>query len=245
LDPLVEIVDAIGSRPGECGTLGSGRGERVERWRNQRGAGSTCIGAGGDELVMGAMWQQPRGTRERPADRGLTAAAIAEVSHEIATGAKCMPAPERDERAGCGMPRPRNRADVVIAPPSVGALSTGVAAIQLGTSRTARAMRRAVAHGAPPWLDDVVGEVGQRSRGQALAHGSILNEGCHAQGRLSQARKRHDRFSDHMGDARQRHDRSCDQRAPAGAFSRISRNVSGELFASTPTSRIVSRRCHN
>src|SRR5215204_5814667 len=93
------------------------RCERVERWCNQLDAGSTGIGAGGYELMVGAIRQQPRWASEPAAHGRLPAPPIAEVGHEIAAGSKRMPTAAGHKRAGGGVPRPRHRASVVIAPP--------------------------------------------------------------------------------------------------------------------------------
>ena len=55
LDPVVAIEEASRPPPEEFRGLDGGRGERVERRRDQFGAGATGVGAGGDELVIGAM----------------------------------------------------------------------------------------------------------------------------------------------------------------------------------------------
>jgi len=180
LHPVGAIEEASRPLPEGCCGLDGGRSERVKRWRDQRDAASTCVGGDGDELVVGAIRQQARGTCECAAHCGLAPAAIAELSHEIATGSQGVPASEWHERAGRRVTGTGDGAGLVIAAPAVGALATGVAAVQLGTPGPARAMRRTVADRTPPGLDDVVREVGHRWRGLALAHRSILNEGCHA-----------------------------------------------------------------
>jgi hypothetical protein len=185
----VRRIEAVDPRMGigspvarHCG-LDLRRCERVERWRNQLDAGSTGTRAGGYELMVGAIRQQPRRASERAAHGRLPAPSIAEVGHEIPPGSKGMPTAARHERARRGVPRPRHRASVVVAPPAIRALPTRVAAIQLRTTRTARAMRGAVTNRAPPGLDDVGGKVRQKWSGVALAHRSILNEGCHVPNR--------------------------------------------------------------
>ena len=233
MHPVGAIEEASRPPPEGCRGLDGGRSERVERWRDQRDAASTCVGSDGDELVVGAIRQQARGTRECAADCGLAAAAIAELSHEIATGSQGVPASEWHERAGRRVTGTGDGAGLVIAAPAVGALATGVAAIKLGTPRPAGAVRGPVAHRTPPGLDDVVWEVGHRCWGLALAHGSILNEGCHARHRLYGTAPR-------GGDSPRAHRPGATTLSPLESSQR-----NPWPLATTSTSRIVSLRCHN
>ena len=182
LDPCDAIVDRPVWVTRWSGLIGGG--ERVERRHDQLDAGSAGIGTHGDELVVGGVLQQTGGTREGTTHCRSSVPAIAEIGHEVTTAAKCMPASEGHDRTRSGMARPRDGAGGTVTPPAIGALAACVAAVQLGTSRTPCAMGGAVAYGAPPGLDDVLGKVGERWLGRVEAHAWSVNEGCDVQRRV-------------------------------------------------------------
>jgi hypothetical protein len=173
-DPCDAIVDTPARVTSWFGLIGGS--ERVERRHDQLDASSAGIGTYGDELVVGGVLHQTGGAREGTTHCRSSVPAIAQVGHEVTPAAKCMPASEGHERTRSGMARPRNRAGGTVTPPAIGALAASVAAVQLGTSRTPRAMGGAVAYGTPPGLDDVLGKIGERWRGRVEAHMGSVNE---------------------------------------------------------------------
>ena len=214
-DPCDAIVDRTAWVTRWSGLIGGS--ERVERRHDQLDAGSAGIGTHGDELVVRAVLQQTGGSRESTTHGRSSAPAIAESGHEVTPAAQCMPASEGHECTRSGMAWSRNRAGVVVTPPAIGALTACVAAVQLGTSRTPRAMGGAVAYGTPPGLDDVLGKVGERWPGLVEAHVCSVNEGCDGQRRIlarwSSATRRSGlslrrRTRDHLLPVRRHHARS-------------------------------------
>src|SRR5688572_23629732 len=202
LDPCDAIVDTPAWVTSRIGLIGGS--ERVERRHDQLDAGSAGIGTDGDELVVGGVLQQTSGTREGTTHCRSPVAAIAQVGHEVTPAAKCMPPTEGHDRTRSGMARPRNRAGGTVTPPAIGALAACVAAVQLGTAGTPRAMGGAVAYGTPPGLDDILGKVGERWLRRVEAHAWSVNEGCDVHRRDLADRRERRRWALPVGRTRDR-----------------------------------------
>ena len=154
------------------------RRERIERRCDERGAASACVGAHRDELVVRALREEASGTGEGAADRGEPIPGIAQAAHVVAVGPECVPAPEGHEGPGGRMTRPGDQSSVMIAPPAVRPLPAGVAAVQLWAAWATCSVCRTVAHRTEPRLDDVLGEVSDRSILLVGAHERSVDEGC-------------------------------------------------------------------
>ena len=175
-DPRDPVVDELGPVARRC--WDGGGSERIERGQDQVRAALTGARTQRNELMMRALLHQSGGAGEGATHRWLAIATIAETGNEVATGAQGMPATKRDERARSRVTRPGDDAGVVVTPPAVGALTASVAAVQLRTARTARAVRGTIAHRAPPRLHNVVGEIGERTDGFNDVHEWSVIGGC-------------------------------------------------------------------
>src|SRR4051794_23399835 len=89
-----------------------------------------------------------------------------------------MPATSWHHGARRWMARARHDASMVVAAPAIRPLPAGVAAVQLRTARATSAMGGCVAHWAPPRLDDVLAEIGERSGWFDDVHELSLTKGC-------------------------------------------------------------------
>ena len=128
--------------------------------------------------MVRASGQLARGLAEHAADRRSSLASIRVTRHEIALASPSVPAVVGQEDALDRLGGRGQRAGVVVAAPTVRALPTCVAAVELGTSRAAGAVRRSTADGTPPRLDDIVRKVGERAVN--AWHGKSMPKGCHS-----------------------------------------------------------------
>ena len=152
--------------------------EWVERRGDERRARPAGVGADRDELVMGPLFHEAGRSREGAADRREPVSEITLAPDEVALGPQRVPTSERHQCAGGRMAGSGDEACVMIATPPVGALAARVAAVQLGASGPSRSMRGRIAHWTEPRLDDVSGEVSDRSVRLVGAHALSVQEGC-------------------------------------------------------------------
>src|SRR5262245_33048809 len=127
---------------------------------------------------------------------------------------------------------------MVVSAPAVGTLAAGVAAVELGTTGTSCAMGGAVAHRAPPRLDDVVGNVGTRSGWSIDGHEWSVVKGC--DGDSASARRRTGARGRNRSPQRGRSP-PADSGTPTDLIDDLRRVVNRPTGPSCPARRVVNR----